>query len=83
MSSKDIFFNHQAQTTPFANAMEISHSDGMFIYDINGKQYLDLVAGISACTLGHNHPKIIEAINEQVKKYLHVMVYGEYIQSPQ
>jgi acetylornithine/succinyldiaminopimelate/putrescine aminotransferase len=83
MSSKDIFFNHQAQTTPFANAMEISHSDGMFIYDINGKQYLDLVAGVSACTLGHNHPKIIQAINEQVKKYLHVMVYGEYIQSPQ
>lgn len=83
MSSKDIFFNHQAQTTPFAKALEVSYSKGMFIYDINGKPYLDLVAGVSACTLGHAHPKIIDAINKQVKKYLHLMVYGEYIQSPQ
>ena len=83
MSSQDIFFKHQAQTTPFAKALEVSHSEGMFIYDINGKPYLDLVAGVSACTLGHAHPNIIDAINKQVKKYLHLMVYGEYIQSPQ
>ena len=83
MSAKDIFFKHQAQTTPFAKALEISHSDGVFIYDIKGNAYLDLVAGVSACTLGHNHPNIINAINIQVQKYLHVMVYGEYIQSPQ
>ncbi len=83
MSSQDIFFKHQAQTTPFAKALEISHSEGMFIYDIDGKPYLDLVAGVSACTLGHAHPNIINAINTQVQRYLHVMVYGEYIQSPQ
>ena len=83
MSSKDIFYKHQAQTTPFAKALEISHSQGMFIYDVDGKSYLDLVAGVSACTLGHAHPNIIDAINTQAQKYLHVMVYGEYIQSPQ
>jgi acetylornithine/N-succinyldiaminopimelate aminotransferase len=83
MSSQDIFFKHQAQTTPFAKALEISHSEGMFVYDVDGKPYLDLVAGVSACTLGHAHPNIINAINTQVKRYLHVMVYGEYIQSPQ
>ena len=78
-----IFFNNQAQTTPFANGMEISHAKGMYIYDINGKSYLDLVAGVSACTLGHSHPKIIESVQHQIEKYAHVMVYGEYVQSPQ
>ena len=78
-----LFFNNQAQTTPFANGMEISHAKGMYIYDINGKSYLDLVAGVSACTLGHSHPKIIESVQQQIEKYAHVMVYGEYVQSPQ
>ena len=63
--------------------MEISHAKGMYIYDINGKSYLDLVAGVSACTLGHSHPKIIESVQQQIEKYAHVMVYGEYVQSPQ
>lgn len=80
---QDIFFNTQAQTTPFANGMEISRAEGMYIYDINGKSYLDLVAGVSACTLGHSHPKIVEAVKQQIEKYAHVMVYGEYVQSPQ
>ena len=71
-----IFFNNQAQTTPFANGMEISHAKGMYIYDINGRSYLDLVAGVSACTLGHSHPKIIESVQQQIEKYAHVMVYG-------
>jgi len=62
--------------------MEISHADGSYIYDSNGKAYLDFVAGVSACPLGHKHPKIISAIKEQTDKYLHVMVYGEYIQKP-
>jgi len=78
-----LFFNHQAQTTPFANGMEISHAEGMYIYDVNGKSYLDLVAGVSACTLGHSHPKIVESVQQQIQKYAHVMVYGEYVQSPQ
>ncbi|WP_298239252.1 aspartate aminotransferase family protein [uncultured Algibacter sp.] len=76
------FFKYQAQTTPHPLAMEISHAKGSYIYDISKKPYLDFVAGISACPLGHNHPKVIDAIKEQADKYLHVMVYGEYIQKP-
>jgi len=60
--------------------MEVSHAEGSYIYDKNGKAYLDFVAGVSACSLGHKHPKVVEAIKKQLDKYLHVMVYGEYIQ---
>ena len=80
---QNLFFNHQAQTTPFANAMEISHAQGMYIYDVKGNKYLDLVAGVSACTLGHSHPRIVESVKQQMEKYAHVMVYGEYVQTPQ
>lgn len=76
------FFKYQAQTTPHPLAMEISHADGSYIYDTNNKAYLDFVAGVSACPLGHNHPKVVNAIKGQLDKYLHVMVYGEYIQKP-
>ena len=62
--------------------MEISHAKGAYIYDTNGKAYLDFVAGVSACSLGHSHPKVVDAIKNQLDKYLHVMVYGEYIQKP-
>lgn len=62
--------------------MEISHAEGSYIYDTNNKAYLDFVAGVSACTLGHKHPKVIAALKEQIDSYLHVMVYGEYIQKP-
>ena len=76
------FKKYQAQTTPHPLALEVSHAKGSYIFDKNGKAYLDFVAGVSACGLGHGHPKIIEAIKEQAEKYLHVMVYGEYIQEP-
>ena len=76
------FFKYQAQTTPHPLAMEISHAKGSYIFDKNGKSYLDFVAGVSACSLGHSHPKVVNAIKEQVDQYLHVMVYGEYIQEP-
>jgi acetylornithine/succinyldiaminopimelate/putrescine aminotransferase len=76
------FFKYQAQTTPHPLAMKISHAKGSYIYDTNGKTYLDFVAGISACPLGHNHQKVISAIKTQLDKYMHVMVYGEYIQEP-
>ena len=62
--------------------MEISHAEGCYIYDTNNKAYLDFVAGVSACSLGHKHPKVVKAIKKQLDKYLHVMVYGEYIQEP-
>ncbi|MFD1614171.1 aspartate aminotransferase family protein [Gelatiniphilus marinus] len=76
------FFTYQAQTSPHPLAMEISHANGSYIYDTNNKAYLDFVAGVSACTLGHNHPKVVNAIKSQLEKYMHVMVYGEYIQKP-
>ena len=62
--------------------MEISHAKGSYIYDTNGKAHLDFVAGVSACSLGHSHPRVVKAIQEQTERYMHVMVYGEYIQQP-
>ncbi|PHS07034.1 MAG: aspartate aminotransferase family protein [Kordia sp.] len=79
---KTAFFAYQAQTSPHPLALEVSHAKGSYIYDTSGKQYLDFVAGVSACTLGHQPPRVVEAIKNQVDKYLHVMVYGEYIQEP-
>ena len=74
------FFKYQAQTTQFAAGFEVEKAVGSYIYGTNGKKYLDFVAGVSANTLGHSHPKIVNAIKEQTEKYLHVMVYGEYAQ---
>ena len=82
-SSKDIFKLHQAQTFPFPSCLEIESAKGSYIYDVNQKAYLDFVAGVSANTLGHSNPIIINAVKEQLDKYSHVMVYGEYVQSPQ
>ena len=76
------FYKYQAQTTPHPLALEISHAEGSYIYDTSGKKHLDFVAGVSACTLGHCHPRVVSAIKNQAEKYLHVMVYGEYIQEP-
>jgi acetylornithine/N-succinyldiaminopimelate aminotransferase len=76
------FFKYQAQTTPHPLGMTVSHAKGSYIYDSNGKAYLDFVAGVSANSLGHSNPKVVNAIKEQLDKYMHVMVYGEYIQKP-
>ena len=82
-NAKDIFKLHLAQTFSFPSCLEIESAKGSYITDVNGKDYLDFVAGISACTLGHSNPIITNAIKEQLEKYTHVMVYGEYVQSPQ
>ena len=82
-SGKEIFKKHQAQTFPFPSCLEIRSAKGSYIYDVNGKSYLDFVAGVSANTLGHSNPIITNAVKEQLDKYTHVMVYGEYVQSPQ
>lgn len=79
---KDDFFTHQAQTTPHPLGLEVSHAKGSYIYDQEGRAHLDFVAGVSACGLGHGHPRVVEAIKKQVDKYMHVMVYGEYVQRP-
>ena len=80
---KDIFKKHQAQTFTSASCLEVKSAKGSYITDINGNKYLDFVAGVSACTLGHSNPIITGAIKKQLDKHSHVMVYGEYIQSPQ
>lgn len=73
---------YQAQTSPYPLGMEVSHAMGTYIFDTNHKKYLDFVAGVSACTLGHQNKRVNEAIKNQLDKYSHVMVYGEYSQSP-
>jgi len=83
MDVKKSFKHFQGQTTPFPLAIHVDSAEGMYITDKSGKRYLDLVAGVSACILGHSHPIVVKAIKEQANKYLHVMVYGEFIQDPQ
>jgi len=80
---RDDFFKYQGQTSPYPLAIEISHAKGSYIYDSQGKEYLDFVAGVSANTLGHNPSFINDRIKEQLDLYSHVMVYGEFIQKPQ
>ncbi len=79
---KEDFFKYQAQTSPHPLALEVDHAKGSWIFSTEGKKYLDFVAGVSAASLGHCHPKVVAAVKKQVDKYLHVMVYGEYAQGP-
>lgn len=79
---KKDFLKFQAQTSPHPLAMQVSHAKGSYIHDSEGNAHLDFVAGVSACSLGHCHPEVTKAIKDQVNKYMHVMVYGEYIQEP-
>lgn len=79
---KEDFLKYQAQTSPNPIGMKVSHAKGSYIYDTNNLRHLDFVAGVSACTLGHQHPRVTNAIKDQLDKYAHVMVYGEYIQDP-
>ena len=72
-----------AQTSPTPLGLEIVSAKGIYMTDVNGKQYTDLISGISVSNLGHCHPKVVEAINKQAETYMHLMVYGEYIQHPQ
>ncbi|MBL4710756.1 MAG: aspartate aminotransferase family protein [Flavobacteriales bacterium] len=81
--NKDIFHQHLAQTTPFPFGIKVSHAQGSYIYDTQGKAYLDLISGIAVSSLGHGHPRIKKAINQQTEKHLHVMVYGEFEQEAQ
>ena len=77
------FFRYQAQTSPHPLGLQIKKATGSYIFDDNDKAYLDFVAGVSANTLGHQPEAVKEAIKNQLDRYMHVMVYGEFIQSPQ
>ena len=83
ISQRQLFFSHVAQTSPEPLALEIDKAEGVFLFDVVGKRYIDFISGISVSNVGHRHPKVIEAIQEQLNKHMHVMVYGEFIQSPQ
>lgn len=79
---KNDFLKYQAQTSPHPLGLEVENARGSYIYSSDGRRHLDFVAGVSACTLGHSHPRIVEAVKKQADQYMHVMVYGEYAQAP-
>lgn len=83
MNQRELFFKHVAQTSPAPLAIEVVRADCATLFDAQGKEYIDLIGGISVANIGHRHPRVIEAIRAQTDAYLHVMVYGEMIESPQ
>jgi Ornithine/acetylornithine aminotransferase len=83
MNNRQLFLQHVAQTSDAPLALEIVKAEGMYMWDTEGKQYLDMIAGISVCNIGHCHPAVVKAIQEQAQTYMHLLVYGEFVQSPQ
>ncbi|HLI92872.1 MAG TPA: aspartate aminotransferase family protein [Puia sp.] len=81
--ARGLFLRHLAQTSPSPLGLQVERAEGVYLYDHSGKRYLDLIGGISVCNTGHRHPKVVTAIKDQVDRYLHLMVYGELIQTPQ
>ncbi|MGK7388719.1 MAG: aspartate aminotransferase family protein [Candidatus Cyclobacteriaceae bacterium M2_1C_046] len=79
--SREIFLKHLAQTTPHPFLIDIEKAEGVYLYGPDGKRYIDLISGIGVSNIGHRHPNVIKAIKAQLDKHLHVMVYGEYVQS--
>jgi acetylornithine/N-succinyldiaminopimelate aminotransferase len=82
ISNKQLFLLNTAQTSTTPKMLEIDHAEGIYLYDVDGKAYIDLVSGFAVSNIGHRHPKVLEAIKAQLDKYLHLTVYGEYVQTP-
>ena len=80
---RDIFFKHIAQTSPAPIGLEIVKAEGIYQYNVKGKQYIDLISGFNVANIGHSNPKVIEAVKKQVDDYMHLIVYGEFIETPQ
>lgn len=83
ISQRDLFYSYVAQTSPEPMDLHIEKAEGLYLIDENGKKYLDLISGISVSNVGHCHPNVVKAIQEQSEKFMHLMVYGEYSHSPQ
>lgn len=83
LTNRQLFYNHVAQTSETPLALEIERAEGVHLFAADGKQYIDLISGISVSNVGHRHPKVLKAIHEQLDKYMHLMVYGEFVQAPQ
>ncbi|MDB4903046.1 MAG: patA [Mucilaginibacter sp.] len=80
---RQLFLSNNAQTTNFPLLLEIERAEGIYMYDKSGRAYIDLISGIGVSNLGHSHPYVVNAVKEQLDKYMHLMVYGEYVQTPQ
>lgn len=80
---RQLFLANNAQTTNFPLLLEFERAEGIYMYDAAGKAFIDLISGIGVSSLGHGNPHVIEAIKQQVDKYMHLMVYGEFVQTPQ
>ncbi len=83
LTQRQLFLQHVAQTSDAPLGLEIEKAEGVYLYDVAGKKYIDLISGIGVSALGHCHPNVVQAVQEQAAKYMHTMVYGEYVQSPQ
>ncbi|MEB0261285.1 MULTISPECIES: aspartate aminotransferase family protein [unclassified Mucilaginibacter] len=83
LTLRQLFLNNNAQTTHFPLLLEFERAEGVYMYDSEGKAYTDLISGIGVSNLGHSNPKVVQAVKNQVDKYMHLMVYGEYVQTPQ
>jgi 4-aminobutyrate aminotransferase-like enzyme len=83
MNNRQLFLNHVGQTSTAPLCLNIVRAEGSTMWDVDGKEYIDLIAGISVCNIGHRHPKVVEAIKKQADEYLHIMVYGELVENPQ
>jgi len=83
VNNKHLFLTHVAQTSDFPVFLEVARAEGLFFYNPEGKAYFDLISGVSVSNLGHNHPVIVEAVKKQAETYMHLMVYGEFVESPQ
>ena len=83
LSNKQLFHSYVGQTSAFPMAVEVERAENIYLYGPDGKKYIDLISGIAVSSLGHNHPKVVEAVKAQAEKHMHVMVYGEFVQSPQ
>jgi acetylornithine/succinyldiaminopimelate/putrescine aminotransferase len=81
MTSQEVFLQRLAPTSPFPFLISIERAEGIYLYSPDGKTYMDMISGIAVSNVGHRHPKVVEAIKAQLDKHLHVMVYGEYIQT--
>lgn len=83
MNNRQLFQQHLAQTSPAPIGLEMTRAEGIYQYDVSGKAYADLISGFSVCNIGHSHPKVVAAVQQQAAAYMHLIVYGEFVQTPQ
>ena len=83
MNNRQLFLQHVAQTSTAPIGIEMVKAQGIHLWDITGKQYIDMISGFSVCNIGHSHPKVVKAVQDQAAAYMHLIVYGEFIEAPQ